>query len=68
MDIKDLTNNEDKLKEIKRAYYKKYRDANKDKINKRQREWRRNNKDKVQEYNTQYWLRQLNKLLDSKNY
>ena len=41
----------EQIKEIKRNYYKKYRDANKDKINEYQRQYRANNKDKVKEYN-----------------
>lgn len=62
MDIKNLKINEDKIKEIKRAYYKKYRETNKDKINKRQREWRETHKDKVKQYNNNYWLKQLQKI------
>lgn len=61
MDNKDLKEIEEKIKELKRAYYKKYRDENKDKINKRQREWRANNKDKVKQYAKNFWLKQLQK-------
>lgn len=61
MDNKDLKEIEYKIKEIKRAYYKKYRDENKDKINKRQREWRETHKDKVKQYANNYWLKQLQK-------
>lgn len=61
MDNKDLKETEEKIKEIKRAYYKKYRETNKDKINKRQREWRETHKDKVKQYNNNYWLKQLQK-------
>lgn len=49
-----------KIAEIKRAYYKQYRDDNKDKLNKYQREYRAKNKDKVKEYNNNYWLKKAN--------
>lgn len=49
-----------KVKQIKRDYYKKYRDANKDKLNQYQREYRAKNKDKVKEYNNNYWLKKAN--------
>ena len=39
----------------RRAYQRRYRALNKDNINKRQKEWRKNNKDKVKEYNITYW-------------
>lgn len=45
---------EDAIKQ-RRAYQRRYRALNKDAINKRQKEWRKNNKDKVKEYNKTYW-------------
>ena len=50
----------DKIIQIKREYYKKYRDANKDKLNQYQREYRANNKDKVKQYNQNYWIKKAN--------
>lgn len=40
---------------LRREYQKKYREINKDAINKRQKEWRNANKEKVKEYNKNYW-------------
>ena len=51
---------QDLIKKLKREYYKKYRDANKDKLNKYQREYRANNKEKVKQYNKTYWLKKAN--------
>ena len=45
---------EDAIKQ-RRAYQRRYRALNKDNINKRQKEWRKANKDKVKEYNKTYW-------------
>ena len=45
---------EDALKQ-RRAYQRRYRALNKDTINKRQKEWRKANKDKVKEYTKTYW-------------
>ena len=45
---------EDAIKQ-RRAYQRRYRALNKDNINKRQREWRNANKDRVKEYNKIYW-------------
>ena len=39
----------------RRAYQRRYRALNKDAINKRQKEWRKANKDKIKEYNKTYW-------------
>lgn len=52
--------NLEQVKEVKRDYYKKYRDANKDKLNEYQRQYRANNKDKVKQYNKTYWLKKAN--------
>lgn len=45
---------EDAVKQ-RREYQRRYRALNKDNINKRQKEWRKANKDKVKEYNKTYW-------------
>lgn len=41
----------------KQAYMKKWRAANREKVNDYHREWRSNNKEKVQGYYENYWLR-----------
>lgn len=45
---------EDAIKQ-RREYQRKYRELNKESINKRQNEWRKANRDKVKEYNKNYW-------------
>lgn len=50
----------DKIIQVKRDYYKKYREDNKDRLNKYQREYRANNKDKVKQYNQNYWSKKAN--------
>ena len=52
--------NLEQVKEVKRDYYKKYRDANKDKLNAYQRQYRADNKDKVKQYNQTYWIKKAN--------
>lgn len=51
---------QEQLKKVKRDYYKKYRDANKDKLNAYQRQYRADNKDKVKQYNQTYWIKKAN--------
>lgn len=51
---------QEQIKELKRDYYKKYRDANKDRLNAYQRKYRADNKDKVKQYNQTYWLKKAN--------
>lgn len=41
--------------EARRIYKRKYRQRNREKINKQQREWRGRNPDKVREYQVRYW-------------
>lgn len=48
--------------QLRREYNRKYREQNKENINKRQNEWRRANKDKVREYNKNYWTKKANEL------
>ena len=43
--------------EARRLYKRHYRQKNRDKINKQQREWRARNPDKVREYQARYWER-----------
>ena len=48
----------------RRAYQRRYRALNKDNINKRQKEWRKANKDKVKEYNKTYWENVVKKYVE----
>lgn len=41
--------------EIRREYKRQYRRKNRDRINRKQREWRANNLEKVKEYQKRYW-------------
>lgn len=43
--------------EARRLYKRKYRQRNKEKINRKQREWRARNSDRVREYQARYWER-----------
>lgn len=43
--------------EARRNYKKQYRAENRERINAQQRKWRRENRDKVQQYNENYWQR-----------
>lgn len=54
---------QEQIKILKREYFKKYRDANKDKINAYQRKYRADNKDKVKQYNQTYWLKKASLLI-----
>lgn len=47
---------EEKAKEKKREYFRRYREKNREKLNEYQRKWRQENKDKVKEYNENYWI------------
>jgi hypothetical protein len=52
----------DEAARLKREYYQKYQEENRERLNEYQREWRAKNPDKVREYNQRYWERkaQLN--------
>jgi len=52
------------IREVKRDYYKQYRDKNKDRINDYQRNYRANNKDKVKQYNKNYWFKKARLIKD----
>jgi hypothetical protein len=45
----------DEAARVKREYYQKYQQENRERLNKYQREWRAKNPDKVREYNQRYW-------------
>lgn len=43
--------------ETRRAYQREYRRKNREKINSQRKNWRAENRDKVQQYNKEYWER-----------
>lgn len=43
--------------EARKAYQREYRRRNRDKINSQRKNWRAENRDKVQQYNREYWER-----------
>lgn len=45
--------------EQRRIYKNKYRQRNREKINRQQREWRARNLDKVKEYQRRYWEKKV---------
>lgn len=47
--------------ETRRAYQREYRRKNWDKINSQRKNWRAGNRDKVQQYNKEYWERRAEK-------
>ena len=53
--------------EARRLYKRKYRQKNREKINKQQREWRARNPDKVKEYQVRYWERAARRTEDNPN-
>ena len=52
-------------KRIRKIYKRKYRQENKEKINKQQREWRAKNPDKVRAYQAKYWSKKAIKIKDA---
>ena len=48
--------------QLRREYNRQYREANKERINKKQNEWRRKNKDKVKQYNYNYWTKKAEQM------
>lgn len=48
--------------ELRRAYMSEYREKNRERINLKQRLWRKANKDKVSEYNKAYWNKKASEL------
>lgn len=47
--------------EARRNYQREYRRRNRDKINSQRKNWRAENRDKVQQYNREYWERKAGK-------
>lgn len=47
--------------EARKAYQREYRRRNRDKINSQRKNWRAENRDKVQRYNREYWERRAAK-------
>lgn len=47
--------------EARRSYQREYRRRNRDKINNQRKNWRAENRDKVQQYNWKYWERKAGK-------
>lgn len=45
----------DEAARVKRKYYQKYQQENRERLNEYQRKWRAKNPDKVREYNQRYW-------------
>ena len=57
---------EEKRIEARREYQRRYREKNRERINKRAREWRRNNPDKVREINNRYWDKKVQEFKEEK--
>ena len=55
--MKELTQAE--LKELQRAYNRDYYQRNRERIRARQQQWRKENPDKVKEYNRNTWINRL---------
>lgn len=57
---------EEKIKELKRQYMRRWRAKNRDKVNDYNRDyirrWRRKNPDKVKEYQQRYWLKKAEQM------
>lgn len=53
-------------KDIKREYYKQYREKNKDRIKETYKKWRDNNKDKVKQYDQNYWNKKALEVADDR--
>lgn len=53
-------------KDIKREYYKQYREKNKDRIKETYKKWRDNNKDKVKQYDKNYWNKKALEVADDR--
>ena len=48
----------EKAKQLKRAYYKAWRDANKEKVRKHQATYKARHPEKAKQYDIDYWNRQ----------
>jgi len=47
----------DEAVKVKKEYFQRYQDENRDKLNKYNRQWRSEHPEKVKEYNQRYWER-----------
>lgn len=56
--MKELTM---QAQEARRNYQREYRRRNRDKINSQRKNWRAENRDRVQQYNREYWERRAEK-------
>lgn len=59
-----MKEDDERLKEIKREYYRDWREKNRDRYNAYQRQWREKNRQKVAEYNQRYWENKVNQIND----
>ena len=48
--------------QLRREYYKKYREENKERIDNNHKSWRQKNKEKLKQYNENYWNKKANEL------
>lgn len=48
---------EQALVEAKREYFRRYREANKEKLAAKRKEWAKNNPDKIKKHQEDYWRR-----------
>lgn len=49
-------------KEAKKAYHKKWRDENRNRLNEYYRAWRKSNPEKVQKHQENYWNRKAREM------
>jgi len=52
----------EEAKKARREYMRKYREKNRERINKTKREWARNNPEKIKEYTVRHWEKQAQEL------
>ena len=53
-------------KQDRSQYFKEYRERNREKLNKKQRDWAKENPDKVALYRLRYWEKKIKQLQESK--
>ena len=54
---------DDDAKKARREYSRKYREANRDKINAKKREWASRNRDKTKQHTADYWKRKAQDII-----
>lgn len=54
-------------KQLRRDYNRNYREANKERISQKQKEWREANKDKLKAYTSNYWNKKAKELQEAQN-